>query len=80
MIITPTYIAGKYLINLAKRAALGEHVTTSEIVNAPKLIDKVYGDGDGVFELSDAVDAVTEIGGDVIDKVGDVIGFIADWF
>lgn len=80
MIITPSIIAGKYLLNLAKRAATGEHVATSEIVNAPRLIDKVYGDGDGTFEFSDAVDAVTEIGGNLIDKVGDALGFLSDLF
>ncbi len=80
MILTPTYIAGKYLMNVAKRAATGEHVATSEIVNVPKVIDKVYGDGDGTFELSDVVDAATEIGGNIIDKVEDVISFIGDWF
>lgn len=75
MIFTPTYFAGKYLINLAKRAATGEHVATPEIVNAPRLIDKVYGDGDGTIEISDAVDAVIEIGGNVIDKVGNMLSF-----
>lgn len=80
MIITPADIAGKYLFDLAKRVAAGELVPTSEVVNAPRLIDKVYGDGDGTFEISDAVDAVTEIGGNVIDKVGDVISIIGDWF
>lgn len=80
MIISPTFIAGKYLINLAKRAATGEHVATSEIVNAPRLIDKVYGDGDGTLEFSDVMDAVTEIGGNAMDKVGDVLSFIGDLF
>lgn len=47
-----------YLINLAKRAATGTDVHTAEIVNLPQLIDRTYGDGDGVFEFSDAADAL----------------------
>ncbi len=80
MILTPSFIAGKYLMNLAKRVATDEHVAPVEIVNTPKIIDKVYGDGDGALEFSDVVDAATDIGGDIIDKAGDVISFIADLF
>lgn len=75
-----TYLFSKYLINLAKRAATDGHVATAEIINAPKIIDKVYGDGDGVLEFSDAVDAVTTIGGNFVDKVEHVIDFFGDLF
>jgi hypothetical protein len=71
-----TYLATKYLFNLAKRAATDGHVATAEIVNTPKLIDKVYGDGDGVFEMSDVIDAATEIGGNMLDKAERVLGFL----
>ncbi len=80
MILTTTTIASAYLKNLAKRVATGDHVASSEIVNVPRIIDKVYGDNDGVLEISDVVDAATEIGGNFIDKVTDVISFLSDIF
>lgn len=69
-----------YLINLAKRAATGTDVHTAEIVNLPRLIDRTYGDGDGVFEFSDAADAVTEIGGELLDKAEHVLDFLGSIF
>jgi hypothetical protein len=73
-------IATKYLLNLAKRAATDGHVEPVEIANLPKLIDKVYGDGDGQLEISDVVDAATEIGGELVDKATHLLEFIGHIF
>lgn len=71
-----------YLKNLGKRVAKGQHVNPKEIGNLPKLIDRTYGDGDGVFEMQDLADAAVEIGGNIVDKVefvADKIGDVLDW-
>lgn len=66
-----------YIRNLAKRA-MEEKVHPAEISRLPKFIDKTFGDGDGVLEVSDVIDAVKEVGGEIVDKVGDVIDFFTD--
>ena len=71
-----------YLKNLGKRVAKGQPVNPKEIGNLPKLIDRTYGDGDGVLEMQDLADAAVEIGGNIVDKVelvADKIGDILDW-
>ena len=71
-----------YLKNLGKRVAKGQPVNPKEIGNLPKLIDRTYGDGDGVLEMQDLADAVVEIGGNIVDKVefvADKIGDVLDW-
>lgn len=71
-----------YLKNLGKRVAKGQSVNPKEIENLPKLIDRTYGDGDGVLELQDFADAVVEIGGNIVGKVefvADKIGDVLDW-
>ena len=71
-----------YLKNLGKRVAKGQSVNPKEIGNLPKLIDRTYGDGDGVLEMQDLADAVVEIGGNIVDKVefvADKIGDVLDW-
>ena len=73
-------IVTNYLINLAKRAATGEHVYPVEIAKLPQVIDKVYGDGDGTLELSDVADAAKEIGGELLDKGTHVIDILGSIF
>lgn len=71
-----------YLKNLGKRVIKGQQVNPKEIGNLPKLIDRTYGDGDGVLEMQDLADAAVEIGGNIVDKVelvADKIGDILDW-
>ncbi len=68
-----------YLTNLAKRAARGE-AHPAEITRLPQLIDKSFGDGDGTLELSDIGDAVSEIGGEFLDKASSVLEFLGDLF
>lgn len=71
-----------YLKNLGKRVAKGQPVNPKEIGNLPKLIDRTYGDGDGILEMQDLADAVVEIGGNIVDKVefvADKIGDVLDW-
>lgn len=68
-----------YLTNLAKRAARGE-AHPEEITRMPQFIDKNFGDGDGVLEISDIGSAAAEIGGEFLDKAESVISFIADLF
>lgn len=72
-------LATMYLTNLAKRAARGE-AHPGEITRLPQFIDKTFGDGDGVLELSDIGSAAAEIGGDLLDKAESVISFLADFF
>lgn len=78
--ITPTVLAGKYLANLVRRAATTGNVSPAEITHFPKLIDKVYGNDNGVFEVSDIVDAATTIGSGVVHKIGDAVDFLVDLF
>lgn len=73
-------IVTSYLINLAKRAATGEHVYPAEIIKLPQVIDKAYGDGDGTLEFSDVADAATEIGGELLDKASHVIDILGSIF
>jgi hypothetical protein len=75
-----SFIGERYLRNLAMRVVKDNPVSPSELRFAPKLIDTVYGDNDGVFEFSDVVDAVTEIGITVVDKAGHLLGVIGGLF
>ena len=68
-----------YIKNLAKRAIEGK-AHPAEITRLPKFIDKTFGDGDGILEVSDVIDTVKEVGSEIVDKVGDVIDIITDWF
>lgn len=70
-------LATWYIRNFAKRAIEGK-VHPIEISRMPKFIDQNFGDGDGVFEVTDVIDAVKEVGGEIVDKVGDVIDFFTD--
>lgn len=69
-------LATMYLHNLAKRAMTNGHIYPVEVGNAPKLIDKVYGDGNGTLDLSDLDDITSNVLDEVVDKaefVWDVI-------
>lgn len=69
-------LATLYLHNLAKRAVTNGRIYPAEVGNAPKLVDKVYGDGNGTLDLSDMDDIVTNVVDEVVDKaelVWDVI-------
>ena len=68
-----------YLHNLAKRAIKGEHVAQAEIVKAPKIVDKVYGDGDGDIDIDDVDDIVVNVATEVTDKASSVCDFITSW-
>ena len=62
-------LATIYLKNLAKRVIVGGEVHPSEIRHLPKFIDKTFGDGDGILEMSDIVEATKEVGGDLFERV-----------
>lgn len=66
-----------YLMNVAKRAAKGE-VHPGEIANLPRLIDKSFGDGDGVLEISDIADGVVQVASEVVEKIGDIGEVVGD--
>lgn len=66
-----------YLHNLAKRVLTDGKVYPAEVVNAPKLIDKAYGDGDGHLDLDDVGEIASNIGSEIADKAGDVWDFIS---
>ena len=57
-----------YLHNLAKRVATGGPVHPAEIIKSPKIIDKVYGDGNGTLDSSDLNDIVFNVVDEVVDK------------
>lgn len=66
-----------YLKNLAKRAMNGERINPAEVVRLPQVIDSKFGNGDGVLDFEDvknvaedAIDAVTEITGGVLEFLG----------
>lgn len=65
-------IATMYLHNLAKRVMNGEKVYTAEVANAPKLIDKVYGNGDGHVDLDDVSEIASSIGSKILDIVDSI--------
>ena len=69
-----------YLRNLAKRGLTNEHVSPAEIVYAPKLIDQRYGDGNGVLDIHDVDDIASNVAGEVVDKVGEIIDFFTSIF
>lgn len=65
-----------YLHNLAKRAMTDGKVYPAEVINAPKLIDKAYGNGDGTLDCDD----IAEVASHIADKVGDALDFITSIF
>ena len=67
-----------YLLNLMKRAEKGE-VSFGELGNLARLIDKL-GDGDGLCEMSDVIDAGREVGSELLDKAGNVLELIENLF
>ena len=69
-----------YLNNLAKRVMTDGKVSTAEIVNAPKLIDKSYGDGDGGLDWDDVTTIASDIGSEIAEKAGDVVEFLSSLF
>lgn len=69
-------ITTMYLHNLAKRAATGGRIYPAEIVKAPQLIDKAYGNGDGHLDFDD----VSEVASTIADKAGDIWDFITSIF
>lgn len=69
-----------YLHNLAKRAMTDGKVYPAEILNAPKLIDKAYGNGDGHLDLDDVTEIATNVGLEIADKAGDIWDFITSIF
>ena len=48
-----------YLRNLIKRGLEGDKIYSAEIAHLPKLIDSVYGDDNGQFDIDDIDDIVT---------------------
>lgn len=68
--------ATMYLHNLAKRVLTDDKVYPAEVANAPRLIDKAYGDGDGHLDLDDVSEFASNIGSEIADKAGDVWDFI----
>lgn len=73
-------LATMYLKNLAKRALNDDKVYPAEIFNAPKLIDKEYGDGDGHLDLDDMSEIASNIGSEIMDKANDVWDFLSSIF
>ncbi|MCQ2077459.1 MAG: hypothetical protein MJZ20_10650 [Bacteroidaceae bacterium] len=69
-----------YLHNLAKRAMTDGKVYPGEIANAPKVIDKVYGNGDGTLDWDDVTEVVSNIGSEIADKASDVWDFVTSIF
>jgi len=69
-----------YLHNLVKRAVTDGHVYPGEIAKAPKLIDKVYGDGDGHLDMSDLDDIASNVTSEVADKASDIWDFVTSIF
>lgn len=69
-----------YLHNLAKRAMTDGKIYPSEIVNAPKLVDKAYGNGDGHLDLDDVTEIASNVGSEIADKAGDVWDIITSIF
>lgn len=72
--------ATMYLHNLAKRVMSDGHVHPGEIANAPKLIDKVYGDGNGHLDLSDIDDIASNVTTEVVDTATGIWDFITSIF
>ncbi len=70
-------IAGIYLKNLAKRIINEEKVYPAEIVNAPKIIDKAYGNCDGHLDFEDITDIASNVGSEIAEAADSVLDFIS---
>ena len=68
--------ATMYLHNFAKRVLTDGKVYPAEVANAPRIIDKAYGDGDGHPDLDDVSEVASNIGAEIADKAGAVWDFI----
>ena len=66
--------ATMYLHNLAKRVLTDGKVYPAEVANAPRFIDKAYGDGH--LDFDDVSEVASNIGSEIADKAGDVWDFI----
>lgn len=73
-------IASIYLHNLAKRAITNGHVHPAEIRNAPKILDQVYGNGDGHLDMSDVTEIAKNVGEEIVDKASDIWDFVTSIF
>lgn len=73
-------ITTSYLINLAKRAITDGKVYPAEIANAPKLIDKAIGNGDGSLDLDDLTEVISDVGSEIADKAEDILDFFTSIF
>ncbi len=60
------------LRQVAKAATKGE-ISPMYIA---KYIDRAYGDGDGVFEMSDVTNAVTTIASEYVDKAASLVNLV----
>lgn len=69
-----------YLHNLAKRPMTDGKVYPAEIVNAPKLIDKAYGNGDGALDWDDVTEVASNVGSEIADKASDIWDFVTSIF
>lgn len=69
-------ITSMYLRNLIKRGLEGDKIYSAEIAHLPKLIDSVYGDDNGQFDIDDIDDIVTNVISEATDKVSDIWDFI----
>lgn len=69
-----------YAHNLIKRAVTGGPVHHAEIANAPKLIDKAYGNGDGHLDMDDVGEIVSNAGEEIAKTVGTIIDIFTSLF
>lgn len=69
-----------YLHNLAKRAMTDGKVYPAEVANAPKLIDKAYGNGDGTLDWDDMTEVASNVGSEIADKASDIWDFVTSIF
>ena len=72
--------ASMYLRNLAKRAIMNEHIYPAEIVNAPRIIDKVYGNSDGQLNLTDIEEIANDAGSKIADAASEILDTITSIF
>lgn len=73
-------ISTMYLHNLAKRVLTEGKVYPAEVANAPRLVDKVYGNGDGHLDFDDVSEIASNIGSEIADTAGEVFDFLTSLF
>ena len=73
--LLPTWIARKIVKMSIKRAGRGESVNVPAIMRS---IDAL-GDNDGVVEMSDVIDAISDYLSDAKDVLESIWDFLTDW-